>query len=82
MLIDVRYGQVLEHLAIEPGDYFVTFTSRIYEDSANADSAEVTVVYGPEPLPLAGGDVFTYVIFAPEVEGEPEAITLFDDLQP
>lgn len=82
VLIDVRYGQVLEHLAIEPGDYFVTFTSRIYEDSANADSAEVTVVYGPEPLPLAGGDVFTYVIFAPEVEGEPEAITLFDDLQP
>lgn len=82
VLIDLRYGQVLEYLAIEPGDYFVTFTSRIYENSADADSAPVTVVYGPVPLQLAGGDVLTYAIFAPELEGEAETITLFDDHQP
>lgn len=82
VVVDLRSGQVLEYLPIEPGDYFVTFTSRIYDNPADADSAEVTVVYGPEPLPLAGGDVFTYAIFAPQVEGDPETITLFDDHQP
>lgn len=82
VVVDLRDGQVLDYLPVEPGDYFVTFTSRIYEDAADADNAEVTVVYGPEPLPLAGGDVFTYAIFAPQVEGDPETITLFDDHQP
>lgn len=82
VLIDLRYGQVLEYLSFEPGEYFVTFTSRIYENAADADSAPVTVVYGPVPLQLSGGDVFTYAIYAPVVEGDPETITLFDDLLP
>jgi hypothetical protein len=82
ILLDLRYGQILDYLAINPGEYFVTFTRRFYNDPANAADAEETTVLGPEPLPLAGGDVFTYAIFAPEVEGDPETITLFDDLQP
>lgn len=82
VLTDLRFGQGLEFLAIEPGDYFVTFTSRIFESPADADNAPVTVVYGPMPLQLAGGDVFTYAIFPPAVEGEAEIIMLFDELQP
>lgn len=82
ILLDLRDGQVLDYLPIEPGDYFVTFTRRFYENPADAATAEETVVFGPVALQLVGGDVYTYVIFAPEVEGDPETITQFDDRLP
>lgn len=80
--LDLRYGDLTNYLAIEPGDYFITFTRRFFENAADSADAEETVVLGPVPLELLGGDVLTYAIFPPEVEGEAETITLFDDLVP
>lgn len=75
---DLRYGDVTGHLGYPPGNFFLTVTERTEQTS----TAVETVKIGPVPLELAGGDVRTYVVFAPEVEGQPEALEVFDDRAP
>lgn len=79
---DLRFGQTTSHIARSPGDYFLTITERFYETSSEAADAEETVVLGPFPVTLGGGDVLTYALFAPNAEGEPEVLIQFDDKMP
>ena len=79
---DLRFGQSAGHLARTPGEYFLTITERFFENAADAADAEETVVMGPTPVTLSGGDVLTYAFFVPENEGEPEILVQFDDKTP
>lgn len=82
LLRDLRFGVSSNHLVRAPGSYFLTVTERFFEDSADAADAPETVVFGPLPLELPGGDVFTWAFFAPANEGEPEVLMQFDDRLP
>jgi trimeric autotransporter adhesin len=79
---DLRFGAITNHLAYSPGNFFLTITERFYETSADAANAEETVVFGPTPVELLGGDVLTWAFFAPENEGEPEVLLKYDDRMP
>jgi hypothetical protein len=82
VLVDLRFGQVTDHVARLPGDYYITLTRRFYATPEGAATAPETVVYGPVPLELAGGDVLTYAIFPAPAEGEAELVRQFDDRMP
>lgn len=82
ILRDLRFGVSSGHIVRAPGDYFLTITQRFYETQEEAADAPESVVFGPLPLELVGGDVFTWGIFAPANEGEPEVLLQFDDLDP
>lgn len=82
VLVDLRFGQVTDHVARLPGDYYITLTRRFYETPEGAATAPETVVYGPVPLELAGGDVLTYAIFPAPAAGEAELVQPFDDRMP
>jgi trimeric autotransporter adhesin len=79
---DLRFGVSSGHVRRAPGNYFLTITERFFETQEESETAIETVVHGPLPLELVGGDVLTYVLFAPETEGEPEILQLFDDRLP
>lgn len=79
---DLRFGVSSDHLARAPGDYFLSVTERFYGEDDNPADAEETLVFGPTPLELVGGDVFTYAFFAPDNEGEAEVLLTFDDRLP
>jgi hypothetical protein len=79
---DLRFGAITNHLAYSPGNFFLTITERFYETSADAPAAEETVVFGPTPVELVGGDLLTWAFFAPENEGEPEVLLKYDDRMP
>lgn len=79
---DLRFGVSSNHVVRAPGDYFLTVTERFYEETANSADAVETLVLGPTPLTLAGGDVLTYAFFAPANAEEPEILIQFDDTMP
>jgi|GEM_PF-6721682 len=79
---DLRFGIVASNVAYPPGEYFLTFTERFFEQQADAADAVETAFFGPVPLELVGGDVLTYAVFPPENEGEPLAVQRFDDRLP
>ena len=70
---------ITPQVAAAPGDYFLTLTTRPADDPSNDDDP---VLFGPVPLPLAGGDVFTLALFPPAAEGEPAALEILDDTLP
>jgi hypothetical protein len=82
LLRDLRFGVVSSHLVRPPGNYFLTITERFFEQPADAADAVESIVFGPTPLELVGGDVLTWVFFAPENEGEAEVLERFDDRLP
>jgi hypothetical protein len=82
MIRDLRFGIVASNVVRPPGEYFITFTERFFEDQADAPDAVETAFFGPVPLELVGGDVLTFAVFEPENEGEPSLVQIFDDLQP
>lgn len=82
LLRDLRFGVASGHIVRTPGDYFLTITQRFFENQEDAADAPETVVFGPMPLELVGGDVFTWAILAPQNEGEPEVLLQFDDRDP
>jgi hypothetical protein len=82
MIRDLRFGIVASNVVRPPGEYFITFTERFFEDQADAPDAVETAFFGPVPLELVGGDVLTFAVFEPENEGEPSLVQVFDDLQP
>ena len=70
-------GDVTSHLTVAPSDYFLTVTL------AGAESAaDETVLAGPLPLAVEGGEVFTFGLFEPDNEGEPPVLVQFDDRMP
>jgi hypothetical protein len=75
---DMSFGNISNHLAYPPGDYFLTMTARATQEA----NAQETVVVGPLPFDLAGGDVLTHMLFSPENEGEPPVLEVFDDRLP
>lgn len=79
---DLRYGVATNHVVRAPGNYFLSVTERFFGEDDDPAEAEETLVFGPTPLELLGGDVFTYVFFAPDNEGEPEVLLSFDDRLP
>jgi hypothetical protein len=79
---DMRSGAVTNHVIRVPGPYFLTVTERFYASPEEEPTAEETVMFGPAPLELAGGDVWTWAFFAPEIEGEPAILQQFDDRLP
>jgi hypothetical protein len=82
MIRDLRFGIVASNVVRPPGQYFITFTERFFEQQADAEDAVETAFFGPVPLELVGGDVLTFAVFAPENEGEPELVQVFDDRLP
>lgn len=72
-------GDVAGHLTVAPDDYFLTVTTSSTE-GAEADGQ--TVIAGPLPLSLAGGEVLTFGLFEPDNEGEPPILVQFDDRMP
>ena len=72
-------GSIIGHLAYDPGTYFLTLTTRPESDPTDPTDP---ILVGPLELELAGGDVITLALFAPEVEGEPETLQVFDDTLP
>ena len=79
LLLRQPLGTVTRHASLAPGDYFLTI-AKLPVDSDAEDPG--TVISGPEPFPLSGGDVFTLAVFAPDIDGEPEVVLQFDDAQP
>jgi hypothetical protein len=79
---DLRFGMIGNHVVRAPGAYLLTITERFFAAPADEPAAEETIVFGPTPLDLAGGDVWTYAFFAPANEGEPEILQQFDDRLP
>jgi trimeric autotransporter adhesin len=79
---DLFPGITSLHLPRLPGNVYLTVTERFYTTAAEAADAEETIVYGPMPLELAGGDVLTWLFFPPEEENGPEVFVMFDDLVP
>jgi trimeric autotransporter adhesin len=79
---DLFPAVISPHLPRLPGNVYLTVTERIYNTAAEAANAEETIVYGPMPLELAGGDVLTWLFFPPEGEDQPEVFVMFDDLVP
>jgi hypothetical protein len=75
---DMSFGNITNHLAYPPGNYFLTMTARATQEA----NAEETVVIGPLPFDLAGGDVLTHMLFPPGTEGEPPVLEVFDDRLP
>ncbi|MFU8896114.1 MAG: DUF4397 domain-containing protein [Gammaproteobacteria bacterium] len=82
LLTDQRFSQVSGFASILPGEYFITYTSRIFDPLLGPADTPETVVFGPTPLELAGGDVFTFAIFPPPAAGETEILRQFDDRMP
>jgi hypothetical protein len=78
LIRDMNYTNSTSHIARLPGSYFLTFTKR---DSEQQNATEV-VAFGPTPLELAGGDVLTWALFAPESADGPEVLRAFDDRLP
>jgi hypothetical protein len=72
-------GSFIGHLAVEPGTYFLSMTTRPVSDPSDPTDP---VLLGPVELELAAGDVITLALFAPEVEGEPETLQILDDTLP
>ena len=72
-------GSFIGHLAVNPGTYFLSMTTRPVTDPADPTDP---VLLGPVELELVGGDVLTLALFAPEVEGEPETLQILDDSVP
>lgn len=72
-------GDVSAHFPVPPGDYFLSITVLA---AADADNDEETVILGPRPVTLAGGDVVTFGLFEPDNEGEPDLLLQFDDRMP
>lgn len=72
-------GSVTSHASLAPGDYFLTVTELPVDAGANDPESVIT---GPEPFALAGGDVLTLGVFAPDTDGEPEVVLQFDDALP
>lgn len=79
---DLLPGLVSTHLAGRPNDYFLTVTERFYTTATEAQNAEETVIFGPEPLSLAGGDVITWAVFQGDAEDDPPVVLQFDDRLP
>lgn len=72
-------GLISTHLAIEPGEYFLSITTRPEDDPSNdADP----VLAGPLPIDLTGGKVVTLAVFPPVAEGEPATLQVYDDQLP
>lgn len=82
IVLDLRFGTVSAYVAGAPGEYFLTLTERFYETPADAADAEETVTLGPMPLALAGGDVLSLLLFAPEQGTESEVLEILDDRLP
>jgi hypothetical protein len=82
MIRDLRFGIVASNVVRPPGEYFITFTERFFEQQADAADAVETAFFGPVPLALVGGDVLTFAVFAPDNEGEPLLVQTFDDRLP
>lgn len=79
---DLRYTFMTDRLSRAPGEYFITLTERFFENANQASDAIETVTIGPLPLTLQGGDVLTFAILPPDVEGEAEVLQIFDDRLP
>jgi hypothetical protein len=79
LFLEQRYGAVSGHLSILEENYFLTVTKRQGTTNPTGDEE---VIYGPVPFDLVGGDVYTLAVFAPDNEGDPEVIEVFDDLLP
>lgn len=72
-------GLISSHFSVEPGEYFLSITTRPVDDPANETDP---VLVGPVPIDLTGGTVVTLTLFPPLVEGEPETLQVYDDRLP
>lgn len=79
LLFNQSPGSLVGHLPVTPGTYFLTLTTRPVSDPADPTDP---VLIGPLEIELAGGDVVTLALFAPQVEGEPESLQILDDTLP
>jgi hypothetical protein len=79
LFLEQAFGTVSAHLSILVENYFLTVTSR---EGTTTPTGVEEVIYGPVPFDLLGGDVYTIAVFAPDVDGDPEVIEIFDDLLP
>lgn len=71
-------GEVVGHFTVAPGDYFLSLTAAV--EDAGPDGA--TVIAGPLPIALEGGDVLTFGLFEPDAADEPGVLLQFDDRMP
>lgn len=72
-------GLVSPHFAVEPGQYFLSITTRPVDDPSNETDP---VLAGPLAIDLSGGSVATLVVFPALVEGDPDTLQVYDDLLP
>lgn len=79
VLFNFPPGAISTHFAVEPGQYFLTLTTRSIDNPGGEDFPVLT---GPVPIDLAGGKVSTLAVFPSPVEGEPETLQILDDRLP
>ncbi|MGD9388418.1 MAG: DUF4397 domain-containing protein [Gammaproteobacteria bacterium] len=79
VLLNFPPGVLSTHFAVEPGQYFLSITTRPIDDPGNED---FPILAGPVPIDLSGGAVSTLAIFPSLVEGEPDTLQIFDDRLP
>lgn len=72
-------GLVSPHIGVEPGQYFLSITTRPLDDPSNETDP---VLVGPLAIDLSGGSVVTLAVFPALVEGEPDTLQVYDDLLP
>jgi hypothetical protein len=79
ILRDLRFSQVGIQLPRKTGEFFLTVTERFYENPQDAQDAQETILIGPVPFELVGGDVLLLAFYPAENPGEPEVLVKYDE---
>ena len=71
-----------DYTAFEPGPYELRITKRTIKINDDPDDVDEVLIFGPEIVTLGGGNVTTVIVFPSGIDGGPDLVTIFDDLEP
>jgi hypothetical protein len=71
-----------DYTAFDPGPYELRITKRTIKLNDDPNDVDEVPVFGPETVNLSGGSVTTVIVFPSGIDGGPELVTIFDDLEP
>jgi hypothetical protein len=72
---DIPFPASTDYLRIVPGEYSLIVTER-------TNNNDETIIIGPLPFEVVGGEVETLLVMVPESGGEDEVLVVYDDLLP
>ena len=82
LIDDLPPTAATDYTAFEPGPYELRITKRTIKINDDPDDVDEVLIFGPEIVTLGGGNVTTVIVFPSGIDGGPELVTIFDDLEP